>query len=118
MSNLSITQHFTTAQSHAPIGTHQQTLMFKPSLTALTKYVAELEKHNWIYAHNDNHRVYCRGKAVQAKLEAQALTHPLYQKAFDIWYAYVSFAAATCPDRKVRKDTAITSLYAEQMMFS
>lgn len=112
MSNLATVKHFT------PIATYQQTLMFKPSLSALTKYVAELEKHNWIYAHNDNRRVYCRGKAAQTKLEAQALTHPLYQKAFDIWYAYVSFAAATCPDRQVRKDTAITSLYAEQMMFS
>lgn len=110
MSNLSTVKHFT------PIGTQQQTLMFNPSLSALTKYVSELEKHNWVYAHNDNHRVYCRGKAVQTKLEATALTHPLYQKAFDIWYAYVSFAAATCPDRELRKNAAITSLYAEQML--
>jgi hypothetical protein len=101
---------------HSPIGTHQQTMMFKPSLSALTKYITALEKHNWVYAYNDNRRVYCRGKAAQTKLEATALTHPLYQKAFDIWYSYVSFAAATCPDRELRKNSAISSLYAEQMI--
>ena len=90
--------------------------MFKPKLTSLIKYVVELEKHDWFYAHNDNNSIYCRGKAVQAKLEATAITHPMYQKAFDIWYQYVSFAAATCTDRKVRRDAAISSLYAEQMI--
>lgn len=94
----------------------QQTLMFKPSLAAIMAYVSLLEQHNWVYVHSDNNTVYTRGKKAQQVLEAKAATHYLYQKAFDIWYQYVSFSAATAVDRKVRKDAAIASLYAEQMV--
>ena len=68
------------------------------------------------FAKNMNRHQGLAWAKVQAKLEATALTHPLYQKAFDIWYQYVSFHAATCPDRELRKNAAITSLYAEQML--